>query len=372
MIVAVTGHRPPKLGGYYIPNPIYLNVREVLRTAFREQDDRATAAGDELMILSGMALGVDQWAAEICLEEGIKWTAVVPFHGWDSRWPDASRRHYQRLLNEADSVHVVTDTTEYRANLLYRRNAWMVDNASLVLAIWNGSAGGTSNCIEYARRKRVRTELLPVPLEIWDQARALERPARNNPQLLMEIFRPMTASPEDAARMREQQHANQQAMMNSMRVPSEFLNGAGDAAGSIAYAQRAIAARMQGYLGQQNNAMTRAAMENQARSALQSIADRGILSNVGEVRVEANVVLPRTAEYISMDLAVEPDQTARRGLLRDLRSENSISEEDLRNMYGEILSTELPQVAVAQEPTKQEIITPEKRFLPGRIIDIED
>jgi uncharacterized phage-like protein YoqJ len=404
MIVAVSGHRPPKLGGYYTPNPIYLNVREVLRTAFRAQDDVATAAGDELMILTGMALGVDQWAAEICLEEGIKWTAVVPFHGWDSRWPDASRRHYQRLLNEADSVHVVTDTHEYRANLLYRRNAWMVDNASLVLAVWNGSTGGTANCIEYARRKRVRTEVLPVPLEIWDQARAIEqeeqrRRTGRGPQLLMNIFGPMTASPADEARMREQQEASRRSMLNAMQVPREFLQEAQQTrlldGGREAEAARqrnlraamnvnndifyemytaageepptlppslgdAVAQSMQDFLGQQNSATTRAAMETQARAALQDIANRGLISNVGEVRVEANIQLPRAANFVAMDFAVGSDETAlrrmypalpERGLIRDLR----VTEE-----------------AVAQEPTQKEIITPEKRFLPGRIIDIED
>jgi uncharacterized phage-like protein YoqJ len=410
MIVAITGHRPPKLGGYYLPNPIYLNVKAVLRTAFREQADRVST-GDELMILSGMALGVDQWAAEICIEERIKWTAVVPFHGWDSRWPDASRRHYQRLLNEADSVHVVTDTHEYRANLLYRRNAWMVDNASLLLAVWNGSVGGTANCIEYARRKRVRTEILPVPLEIWDQARALERPTpqRGGSQLLMEIFRPMTASPADEARMREQQDAARRTMLGAMQVPREFLQEAqqtrllaggreaeaarqqnlraamnvnndifyeqytaapeepptlpsvGDAAGSIAFAQRALAERLQGFVGERDTPQARARIEAEAQATMERLRRHGVMN------VEATIRLPRAADYIGIDFAVGADETSRQYVDR-----NGISDEDLRNLYGEVLSADTGMAAVPQEPTQKEIITPEKRFLPGRIIDIED
>ena len=377
MIVAVTGHRPPKLGGYYIPNPIYLNVKAVLRAAFREQADRVPT-GDELMILSGMALGVDQWAAEICIEEGIKWTAVIPFHGFEGRWPDISKRHYHNLLNEADNVHVVTDTSEYRANLLYRRNAWMVDNASLVLAIWNGSSGGTANCIEYARRKRVRTEILPVPLEVWDQARALERgPVRpGGSQLLMNIFRPPGAEQQEAS-AREAEAARQRNLRAAMNMTNDIfyaqqeepptLPSVGDAAGSIAYARRYITEGMQGFIGQPNNANTRAAVQAQAQATMDRLRQQGVMN------IEATVRLPQAADYISMDFAVGPDETAvqQRGLLSDLEQYNSnrLSEDDLRRIYG----ADLPEAAaVAQEPTKKEIITPEKRFLPGRIIDIED
>jgi len=326
MIVAVSGHRPPKLGGYYVPNPIYLNVREVLRTAFREQDDRATAAGDELMILSGMALGVDQWAAEICIEEGIKWTAVIPFHGFEGRWPDISKRHYHDLLNAADCVHVVTDTHEYRPNLLYRRNAWMVDNASLVLAIWNGTSGGTSNCIDYARRKRVRTEVLPVPLEIWDQARALERPTpqSSGSQLLMDILGPAPA-PRVTSRLRTQmeqdnlealRRQNITAVMNVDDRMRWGLNGPIEV------------------LNDRYSPLDRAAMEDHARASLAALAQQGM------VRAEFEARLAQPIDFIPLQI----------------------------NVDGVAITEE----AVTQEHPMKEIITPEKRFLPGRIIDIED
>jgi len=32
------------------------------------------------------------------------------------------------------------------------RNIWMVDNCDLVLALWDGSDGGTGNCIKYANK----------------------------------------------------------------------------------------------------------------------------------------------------------------------------------------------------------------------------
>jgi uncharacterized phage-like protein YoqJ len=32
------------------------------------------------------------------------------------------------------------------------RNEWMVDRADQVIAIWDGTSGGTANCVEYATK----------------------------------------------------------------------------------------------------------------------------------------------------------------------------------------------------------------------------
>lgn len=60
--VCFTGHRPERLGGYF-PNPIQARVKDSLRKAVQ----KAVQENIENFI-SGGALGVDQWAAEIILE----------------------------------------------------------------------------------------------------------------------------------------------------------------------------------------------------------------------------------------------------------------------------------------------------------------
>ncbi len=32
-----------------------------------------------------------------------------------------------------------------------KRNKWMVDNCDLLIAVWNGTSGGTANCVNYAK-----------------------------------------------------------------------------------------------------------------------------------------------------------------------------------------------------------------------------
>lgn len=108
-------------------------------------------------VLTGMALGVDQWVAEACVELGIPFTAAVPFHNQDDAWPREAQVHYRELLSRAAEVHVVCPGP-YAAWKRHRRNEWMVDRCGLLVAVWDGSTGGTKNCVDYARR---------VGREVW-------------------------------------------------------------------------------------------------------------------------------------------------------------------------------------------------------------
>ena len=35
---------------------------------------------------------------------------------------------------------------------MQKRNIWMVDNADVLVAIWDGSSGGPKNTVEYTRK----------------------------------------------------------------------------------------------------------------------------------------------------------------------------------------------------------------------------
>lgn len=144
--IAFTGHRPDKLGGYY-PNQLHLAVKQVLREKLGMHQHNGT-----VVAMSGMALGVDTWAAEACVELGIPFIAAVPFVGQESRWPEKSRIAYKNLLDKAKEVTVVSPGA-YSARAMHRRNEYMVDWANLVLAVWDGSSGGTAACVAYAHKR---------------------------------------------------------------------------------------------------------------------------------------------------------------------------------------------------------------------------
>lgn len=141
MIVAVTGHRPPKIGGYSHDNP----VRTWIRTALRESLRLLKAQRG----ITGMALGVDQDFAEVCIELGLPFTAAIPCDGQESRWPADSQEFYRKLITSAAEV-VTVSPGPYAPQKMLTRNKWMVDQCDALIAVWDGSPGGTSHCHGYA------------------------------------------------------------------------------------------------------------------------------------------------------------------------------------------------------------------------------
>lgn len=150
----MTGHRPDKLPdrktGYDPLNPL----RVALRQRMREEVQKW--APDQ--VITGMALGVDQDFAEVCLDLGLSVWAAVPFVGQEEVWPASSQRAYRALLERIQQTGgSVTEVfpAGYAAYKLLERNKWMVDRSQAVLAVWNGSPGGTAHCVNYAQSKQV-------------------------------------------------------------------------------------------------------------------------------------------------------------------------------------------------------------------------
>lgn len=104
--------------------------------------------------ISGMALGFDMLAAELCVDKGIKFLAAIPGLWQPNRWPKDYIKKYHDLKAKAFEI-VITDENpyDYAAWKLQKRNEWMVNNSNLVIACYDGSGkGGTYNCIKYAEK----------------------------------------------------------------------------------------------------------------------------------------------------------------------------------------------------------------------------
>ena len=141
MVVAFTGHRPNKLGGYRTPNPIYNWVTWCIQEQLEELKPT--------LVISGMALGVDQWAAQIAHDMGIPFLAAIPFQGQEKAWPAHSQAAFKNLLLKSCEI-VVVSPGEYTPYKMRVRNAYMVDRCDSLIAVWDGTPGGTGNCVEYA------------------------------------------------------------------------------------------------------------------------------------------------------------------------------------------------------------------------------
>lgn len=141
MIVAGTGHRPDKLGGYSDE----AHEKLVAIAAKWLTENQPTK------VISGMALGWDIALADAAVRTGIPLHAAIPFEGQESRWPQASRDRFNHLRSRATEETIVSDGA-YAPWKMQVRNVWMVDNCDTVLAMWDGSSGGTGNCVAYANK----------------------------------------------------------------------------------------------------------------------------------------------------------------------------------------------------------------------------
>jgi len=104
--------------------------------------------------VTGMAIGADQLFAAAVMKlkterERVKLIAACPFKGQESKWPPAAKKRYADILAAADEVHYVSDPG-YAAWKMRKRNEWMVDRTRIVLAVWDGRPGGTTDCVNYA------------------------------------------------------------------------------------------------------------------------------------------------------------------------------------------------------------------------------
>ena len=100
--------------------------------------------------ICGMALGCDMYFAEIvgelrsrrpdvCLE------AAIPCIGQEERWSEANRERYRRLVEGADARTVISH--RYTFDCMEKRNRYMVESSSVVVAVYSGGRGGTFNTL---------------------------------------------------------------------------------------------------------------------------------------------------------------------------------------------------------------------------------
>lgn len=149
---AFTGHRPSKLPWKY--NEEDMRCVE-LKAVLAQQIEMLTAAG-VTDFYTGMALGVDTWAAMAVLDlrekmPVVKLHCVLPCEGQQASWAATAQLRYKHILDQADSTQYVSRV--YHKNCMLERNQRLVDSAAFLLAVYNGEKrGGTAATLRYAQK----------------------------------------------------------------------------------------------------------------------------------------------------------------------------------------------------------------------------
>lgn len=142
--VCFTVHRPEKL----------TRSEVAIRKDLEIQICQAVADGLNVFI-TGMARGVDIWAAQIVLmlrDEGydVKLMCACPYDGFECGWSQEWQKQYREILTAADFVKYVCGG--YSRSCFQIRNEWMVNHSARVIAVFNGENSGTKNTIDYAAK----------------------------------------------------------------------------------------------------------------------------------------------------------------------------------------------------------------------------
>lgn len=175
---AFTGHRPVRFSfGYDEEDEKCIRLKLTLAA----QISRLIESGVSTFY-TGMALGTDQWCAEIVLDmkreyPNVRLIAVLPCETQASKWSPEQRERYFNTLADCDDV--ITLNTRYTPDCMLERNRYVVDHAAYLLAVYDGgNKGGTAYTVRYAReKKREIIVIRPDTLEVISAVdfEALER-----------------------------------------------------------------------------------------------------------------------------------------------------------------------------------------------------
>ena len=142
---------------------------EKLPWGTREDDMRCLTVKDKLAAsleriylsgirhyICGMARGSDTYFCEAVLELRRKYPdvtleAAIPCEEQAARWTEEDRCRYFRLVAQCDYETYVSH--KYTRDCMIRRNRYMVDHSSILLAVYDGKFSGTMHTVEYAARR---------------------------------------------------------------------------------------------------------------------------------------------------------------------------------------------------------------------------
>lgn len=107
--------------------------------------------------ITGMAQGADTWAGEIVLRlretqyPDLRLEAAVPYLAQPKAWPEQDQTRYYNLLFDCNKRTLCSPA--YHRGCFHVRNRYMVDAAQRVIAVYDGSGGGTGYTVSYAQSK---------------------------------------------------------------------------------------------------------------------------------------------------------------------------------------------------------------------------
>ncbi len=150
---AFTGHRPQHLPfGFNEADNRCNKLKQVLKEKIIYLIENENVS----YFISGMAIGVDMYSAEIVLDLKEKYPNIIlecaiPCETQSYKWPKNLKNRYITILEKCDKKTIIQKYYSY--DCMNKRNQYMVDQSDFIIAVWNGKPSGTGKTIKYAKDK---------------------------------------------------------------------------------------------------------------------------------------------------------------------------------------------------------------------------
>lgn len=157
-----TGHRPKNLPWEYNEKGISFLIFKFKLT----KEIKKAIKNNYCNFISGMALGVDILAAKIILKlkkshPNITLECAIPCKNQTLKWQQKDIAVYNQILSKADTITYVSNEN-YFNGCMQKRNEYMIDNSSLLIAVFNGKSGGTQQTINLAKKRKIYIKILKL------------------------------------------------------------------------------------------------------------------------------------------------------------------------------------------------------------------
>ena len=152
-VCAFTGHRPQSL-------PFGSNEQDErcqkLKAVLEQEIERVYSEKGVTHFITGMALGVDTFAAEAVLHLKEKYPEItlecaIPCETQAVKWNEQQRDRYFGIVERCDKETMLQ--THYTPDCMEKRNRYMVNACDVVIAVWDGRPSGTGKTVQYAKEQ---------------------------------------------------------------------------------------------------------------------------------------------------------------------------------------------------------------------------
>ena len=145
--VGVVGHRPE-----------YIQDQDSVISTVGRIIDTISYQYKDLIVNVGGEIGIDQWAADFCRKNGIRYHMFLPCPPdyLSSEWYDEQKQILTNCYNNSWATTIYSKEYGYEIEKENYQN--IVDISDFVICFWNGmKQGSTFECIKYALSKNKLT-----------------------------------------------------------------------------------------------------------------------------------------------------------------------------------------------------------------------